>query len=101
MEFANWSNKYIEKIYYSVRVYILFLISILSILTLVFDFLQYKFSYSNIIKDYENENENIDEEDYDEDIYYKLSTFFFKNKQRIIIVGVVYFIYCMLKIILT
>ena len=78
------------------------LISILSILTLVFDFLQYKFSYSNIYKKImKMKNENIDEEDYDEDIYYKLSTFFFKNKQRIIIVGVVYFIYCMLKIILT
>ena len=46
-------------------------------------------------------NENIDEEDYDEDIYYKFSIFFFKNKQRILIVGVVYFIYCMFKIILT
>ena len=78
------------------------LISILSILTLVFDFLQYKFSYSNIYKKITKmKNENIDEGDYDEDIYYKLSIFCFKSKQLTLLVGVVYFIYCMLKIILT
>ena len=78
------------------------LIIILSILTLVFDFLQYTFSYSNIYKKITKmKNENIDEGDYDEDIYYKLSIFCFKSKQLTLLVGVVYFIYCMLKIILT
>ena len=79
------------------------LISIFAIITLVLDFLQYKFSYLNIDKTINKmRNEKIDKADYDDkDICYKLSTFCFKNKQLTLLVGVVYFIITMFIIILT
>ena len=78
------------------------LISILAIMTLVFDYSQYIFSYFNIKKKIKNMKfENSNEADYDKDIYYKFSIFFFITKQLTLMVGVVYFITSMFIIILT
>ena len=77
-------------------------ISIFAIITLVFDYLQYIFSYLNINKKIKKMRyEKRDEADYDYDIYYKLSVFFFYSKQLILLVGAIYFIDRMFIIILS
>lgn len=79
------------------------LISIIAIITLVLDFLQYKFSYLNLNKKIKSMKEkNMDEESvYQEDKYYKGSNFFFISKQYVLLTGVAYFIMvCMFIIII-
>ena len=76
------------------------LISIIAIITLVFDFLQYEFSYLNIDKTIKAmNNKKLMKADYEEDNYFKYSQFFFIAKQYILLFGVAYFIVCMVIII--
>lgn len=76
------------------------LISIIAIMALVLDFLQYKFAYLNIDKKIKSMNDKkISEADYEEDIFYKSSKLLFIIKQYVLLAGVIYFIVCMIKII--
>jgi hypothetical protein len=77
------------------------LISIIAIIILMFDFLQYEFSYLNINKKIKIMNDkSLKKADYDEDNYFKCSQFFFIAKKCILYIGVAYFIGCMVKIII-
>jgi hypothetical protein len=78
------------------------LISIIAIIALVLDFLQYKFSYLNLNKKIKSMHENkLNKSEYEEDRYYKCSIYFFVGKQYILLAGVAYFIMCMVKIIIS
>lgn len=77
------------------------LISIISVIVLMFDFLQYECKYLNINKKIKLMNDkDLTKADYDEDIYYKLSVVFFVTKQFTLLVGIIYFITIMFIIIL-
>ena len=77
------------------------LISIIAIIVLMFDFLQYECSYLNINKKIKLMNDkDLTKADYEEDNYYKCSQFFFIAKKYILYIGVVYFIGLMFKIII-
>jgi len=77
------------------------LISIISVIVLMFDFLQYECKYLNINKKIElMNNKDLTKADYDEDIYYKLSVVFFVTKQLTLLVGIIYFITIMFIMIL-
>jgi hypothetical protein len=78
------------------------LISIIAIIVLFFDFLQYVFSYLNINKKIKfMAKKDLKKSDYDEDIYFKCSQFFFTVKIIILFIGIVYLIGCMGKIIIS
>ena len=78
------------------------MISIIAITVLFFDFLQYGFSYLNINKQIKIMNdEDLKKSDYEEDNYFKCSQFFFMTKIFILFIGVIYFIGCMVKIIIS
>jgi hypothetical protein len=77
------------------------LISIIAIIVLMFDFLQYECSYLNINKKIKLMNDkDLTKADYEEDNYYKWSQFFFIAKKYILYIGVIYFIGLMFKIII-
>ena len=77
------------------------LISIIAIIILMFDFLQYEFSYLNINKKIKIMNDkSLKKADYDEDNYFKCSQFFFIVKQYTLLVGVAYFIVCIIIVVL-
>jgi len=77
------------------------LISIIAIIVLMFDFLQYECSYLNINKKIKLMNDkDLTKADYEEDNYYKCSQFFFIAKKYILYIGVAYFIGLMFKIII-
>lgn len=78
------------------------LISIISVIVLMFDFLQYECKYLNINYKIKLMNDkDLTKADYDEDIYYKLSVVLFVTKQLTLLVGIIYFIIIMFIIILT
>lgn len=77
------------------------LISIISVIVLMFDFLQYECKYLNIKEKIKlMNNKDLTKADYDEDIYYKLSVVFFVTKQLTLLVGIIYFITIMFIMIL-
>jgi hypothetical protein len=77
------------------------LISIISVIVLMFDFLQYECKYLNIKKKIKLMNDkDLTKADYDEDIYYKLSVVFFVTKQLTLLSGIIYFITIMFIMIL-
>ncbi len=78
------------------------LISIIAIVVLFFDFVQYWFSYLNINKKIKTmTDKDLKKSDYDEDVYFKCSQFFFIAKIVLLFIGVFYFIGCMGKIIIS
>jgi hypothetical protein len=78
------------------------LISFIAIITLVSDFLHYKFSYLNIDKLIKfMKDKGLTKADYNEDDYFKLSQFFFNFKQYTLLVCVAYFIILMTIVILS
>ena len=77
------------------------LISIISVIVLMFDFLQYECKYLNIKEKIKlMNNKDLTKADYDEDIYYKLSVVFFVTKQLTLLFGIIYFITIMFIMIL-
>jgi hypothetical protein len=77
------------------------LISFIAIITLVFDFLHYKFSYLNIDKLIKfMKDKGLTKADYKDDECFKCSQFFFIVKQYTLLVGVAYFIVCMIIVVL-
>ena len=78
------------------------LISIIAIIVLFFDFLQYEFSYLNINKKIKIMNDkDLKQSDYEEDSCFKCSQFFFIAKKLFLFIAVGYFITTMFIIIFT